>query len=230
MFVVFEGIDGTGKGTVIRHTAERLGDTPALVTRTPGGTHLGAGIRNMLLNPEISVTPKANVFLFLADMVHLWEETIKPALVEGTVVLCDRYKDSTLIYQILTPDTWHGLPRYFVRNLLDEVLPDPDLTIILDLPTKEAYRRSRPEEFREADKFEKAAIGMWEARRQAYLGLPKTCGTRKFVTVDVWKKTEEEVAEEVWKHIQTLVSSRSANPYPTLANPFFRGVSAECRN
>lgn len=230
MFITFEGIDGTGKSTVIRHIAERLGDTPALIAKTPGGTTLGEGIRDMLLNPKIHVTPKANVFLFLADMVHLWKETIKPALVEGTVVLCDRYKDSTLIYQVLTADTWHGLSRYLVRNILDEILPDPDLTFILDLPVKEAYRHSRPEEFGEADTFEKAPLEVWEARRQAYLELPKTCGIRKFVTVDVWKKTEEEVAEEVWMHIQTLASSRGANPYPTLVNPLFRGVSAECRN
>src|SRR5213080_4219787 len=102
MFITFEGIEGSGKSTHLRHLAEHLRARGSRVveTREPGGTAAGAAIRRLLLGPDAApLTPLAELFLYCADRTQHVREVIRPALDAGQVVLCDRFSDSTLAYQ-----------------------------------------------------------------------------------------------------------------------------------
>ena len=101
MFITLEGIEGSGKTTLIENLADvfRTLNHEVLVTREPGGCALGRELRQMLLNPETEICPEAELFLFLADRAQHVAEVIRPALKRGEVVLCDRYADSTVVYQ-----------------------------------------------------------------------------------------------------------------------------------
>ena len=90
MFITLEGIEGSGKTTLIENLADvfRTLNHEVLVTREPGGCALGRELRQMLLNPETEICPEAELFLFLADRAQHVAEVIRPALKRGEVVLC----------------------------------------------------------------------------------------------------------------------------------------------
>ena len=112
MFISFEGIEGSGKSTQIVRLAAEL-PKRAVVTREPGGTRLGAGLREALLQKDAPVSPLAEVLLFFADRAQHVAEVIRPALERGAIVLCDRYLDSTLAYQ----GFGRGLPLEALRSV-----------------------------------------------------------------------------------------------------------------
>ena len=135
MFITFEGIDGSGKSTQISllcNELERRG-LPFILTRQPGGTEIGAKIRQILLDPENSaMDPKAELLLYLADRVQHLQEVIRPALAEGKLVLCDRYHDATLAYQ----GAGRGLDLSWMEELSKDLILTPDLTIWMELDPK----------------------------------------------------------------------------------------------
>ncbi|MBS1704418.1 MAG: dTMP kinase [Armatimonadetes bacterium] len=133
MFITFEGPEGAGKTTLIRALENRLRDEferVVLVTREPGEGHFGRQIREILLQQE-EVTDRAELFLFLADRAHHVETVIKPSLARGEIVLCDRYVDSTVVYQ----GHARGMDIGFLRNMnafaTDKLRPE--ITFLLDI-------------------------------------------------------------------------------------------------
>ena len=101
-FITFEGVDGCGKTTQAELLAEKLRRVghSVLTTREPGGTAVGRGLREVLLNPaHKEITPECELLLFLADRVQHLGELITPALARGETVVCDRFHDSTVAYQ-----------------------------------------------------------------------------------------------------------------------------------
>ena len=131
-FITFEGIEGCGKSTQARRLAEWLG-AGTILTREPGGTPLGEGIRTLLLDPRhAGMAPVAESLLFFADRAEHVARRVRPALDEGRSVVCDRYVDSSLAYQ--------GFGRGLPLPALDAVAAlatgglSPDLTVLLDLP------------------------------------------------------------------------------------------------
>ena len=170
MFVTFEGIDGSGKSTQVDLLRDWLvGEGhEVVVTREPGGTELGEGIRQLVLNgPEM--TPWAEAALFASARAELAERVIRPALQRGHYVLCDRFSDATYAYQ----GGGHGVSREWIRALAEVVHPDcnPDATLLFDLPpevSRERLARSRSEG-RTLDKFEQEADSFFERVRAAYL-------------------------------------------------------------
>ncbi|WP_299446668.1 dTMP kinase [uncultured Phycicoccus sp.] len=140
VFIAFEGGDGAGKSTQVRLLAEalRARGREVLVTRQPGGTPLGASIRDLVLHGD-HVSPRAEALLFAADKAHHVDLVIRPALAAGQVVVTDRYTDSSVAYQgagrDLGADEVHDLQMWAVGDLV------PDLTVVVDVPPEEGKRR-----------------------------------------------------------------------------------------
>jgi dTMP kinase len=138
-FITLEGIEGCGKSTQARLLAQWLGEG-ALLTREPGGTPLGEGIRALLLDPRhAGMAPVAESLLFFADRAEHVARKVQPALANGQVVVCDRYVDSSLAYQ--------GFGRGLPLAALDAVAAlatgglIPDVTFLLDLPVEVGFDR-----------------------------------------------------------------------------------------
>ncbi len=141
--ITLEGIEGSGKSTQIRHLAKVLTQRGyrVLQTREPGGTATAEAIRHILLTASSKepVTPKAEALLILAARCQHVTHLIRPALRRGTVVLCDRFADSTLAYQGFA----RGLDLHWLRAA-NEVATGgltPDLTLVLDLPVSVGLAR-----------------------------------------------------------------------------------------
>jgi dTMP kinase len=138
-FITFEGIDGAGKSTQIDALVEllRARHFEVLCTREPGGTALGEKLRKLLLNEEMHVETEA-LLMFAARYEHVMT-VIRPALVAGVWVVCDRFTDASYAYQV----GGHGLEAARCRELEAWVHPNfvPDLTLLFDLPPALAAAR-----------------------------------------------------------------------------------------
>lgn len=165
MFITFEGGEGAGKSTLIDSVYQHLQKQGQKVvkTRAPGGTVTGHLIREMLLHKE-SLSPRAELLLFLADRAQHVEEIILPALKEGSVVLCDRFNDSTLAYQ----GGARGFDKEWVKKLCAFATQNlqPDLTLYLDLDPAEGLRRV---DHRTKDRIEAETLEFHQKIRTAYL-------------------------------------------------------------
>ena len=138
MFVTFEGLDGSGKSTAMRAVAQQLRELGRVVvtTRQPGDSSLN--VRAALLQGK-AIEPLAELFLFLGDRAQHMSEIIRPALNEGKDVLCDRFADSTTVYQGYA----RGLDIELLRRLNDLATGGlhPDLTLLFDLEPEKAMGR-----------------------------------------------------------------------------------------
>lgn len=166
LFVAFEGGDGAGKSTQSRllgAALEALG-REVVLTREPGGTALGAAIRQVLLHGD-HVAPRAEALLFAADRAHHVATLVRPALERGAVVLTDRYMDSSIAYQgvarALQHDDIRAISRWAVQDLL------PDLTVLLDVTPEQGRARRGGVH----DRLEREDDTFHEAVRQGYLQL-----------------------------------------------------------
>jgi dTMP kinase len=166
LFITFEGTEGSGKSTQIALTAEWLRSMgrEVITLREPGGTKLGEEIRHLLKHSDAGqgMTPEAELFLMNASRAQLVREVIRPAVVAGAVVLCDRFYDSTVAYQ----GHGRGLDLESVTEVTRIAVGDcdPDLTLLLEVPVQlsEARRADRadradgqseaPDRFEQADR------------------------------------------------------------------------------
>lgn len=185
LFICFEGGDGAGKSTQVRLLTDELErrGRDVLVTRQPGGTPLGAQIREVLLHGD-HVSPRAEALLFAADKAHHVDELIRPALAAGKVVITDRYTDSSIAYQgagrDLGSDEIRELQQWAVGGVL------PDLTIVLDV-SPEVGRARRGDVH---DRLESEADDFHAAVRQGFLDLAAREPDR-YVVVDAGLPPEE---------------------------------------
>jgi len=199
MFVTFEGIDGSGKTTVAKLLVERLvaKGANAKYFKAPGHTDIGAGIRKMLLNPDNNLAPNAQFFLFVADVLQLNHECrLDDGPEDNLIAICDRYKDSTMVYQVLCTNR-SPFERYLLSSTLSEFVPDPDVTVLFSVKYETAQTRLHTGEFGKKDRFEDADRVKWESRQRAYMSLPERFPERKFVVIDVNELTAEEVVDKL---------------------------------
>ncbi len=140
--IVFEGAEGAGKTTQIRLLTDRLtaAHIPSIAMREPGGTPVGDAIREILLHPEQEITDATEALLFMASRAELIAREILPSLIEGKVVLLDRFFLSTYAYQIFG----RGLQETEIRaaNRLATSGLAPDITLLLDVPAAEGLGRA----------------------------------------------------------------------------------------
>ncbi|SRR5581483_9817597 len=145
MLITFEGIDGCGKSSQAKLTADRLREQgfECLLVREPGGTELSEHIRTLLLDAKhhAPLAAEAELLLFAASRAQLVRETIEPALARNAIVICDRFTDSTIAYQ----GYGRGLPLAYIRSINDLATGGlvPDLTFLIDVPLELAIRRRK---------------------------------------------------------------------------------------
>ncbi len=185
LFITFEGTEGCGKSTQINLLAEYLQQQGQSVfqTREPGGTSLGEAVRNLLQHDDAGngMTPEAELLLFAASRAQLTREQILPALASGRMVLCDRFMDSTTVYQ--------GVARKIDRDTVDQInrfaVGDtrPDLTILIDIEPEIGMSRVRKRSDGQLDRMEREAIEFFRSVRAGYLSLA-SAEPERFVVVD----------------------------------------------
>jgi len=169
--IVFEGSEGAGKSTQVARLTARLRQTgvEVVATREPGGTATGEAIRSILLAPDgHAMLPATEALLYAAARAQHVGELIEPALARGAVVVCDRFVDSSLAYQV----GGMGLPLAAVEAIQPLATRgiEPDLRVLLDLPVDVglARRFQRPDDLNRLDL---ADIGFHLRVRETYLAL-----------------------------------------------------------
>ena len=168
-FITFEGTEGCGKSTHIKKLARRLeaeGHTVRTL-REPGGTESGESIRQLLKHGPEELTAEAELLLMNASRAQLVREVIRPAIAAGEIVLCDRFYDSTTVYQ----GTGRGLNAAQVQRVIEFAAGEtrPDLTLLLKIPLKiSEERRARRAE---TDRFEQADRTFFERIEAGYTAL-----------------------------------------------------------
>ena len=165
-FISLEGIDGCGKTTLREQLYDYFkGKYEILILREPGGTEVSEKIRDMLLDVgNVGIRPRTEAFLYAASRTQLVEEMVLPALLEGKMVIADRYMDSTIAYQ----GYGRGLDIDFLRELnrLCTAGLKPDLTLLLDIDPEEGQRRRKKDI---PDRLEKEGLAFQSLVRQGYL-------------------------------------------------------------
>ncbi len=141
--ISFEGVDGCGKSTQLRRIADWLlvQGQDVVTTFEPGDTPLGAEIRHLLLAGEFVPVPEAELLLFLADRAQHVQQLICPALERGAWVLCDRYSDSTLAYQLAARKLGESAVNLKEMLAFAECAVSPALTLWFDVPVSETMKR-----------------------------------------------------------------------------------------
>lgn len=203
-FITFEGGEGAGKSTQIRLLAQALGKAGRnhLVTREPGGSPGAEQIRTLLVTGSADRwSPLAETLLFYAARVDHWQRVIAPALEAGTIVLCDRFSDSTMAYQCYAG----GLRRDDIEALHRLALGavQPDLTFILDLPPREGLQRAAARAGHEA-RFEAKDLDFHERLREGFLDIARRHPTR-CVVIDA-ESTPDDVAGRVREAVRTRLN------------------------
>lgn len=200
-FITFEGIDGSGKSTLISAIKERLlkrgiKEEKILITKEPGGTDFAELLRDVLAK-KVDREPLAELFALLSARYDHTKRKIIPALREGKIVICDRYSDSTFAYQVFGK----GLEYYLVTHLnkIASLKLKPDLTILIDLDPKIALERLKDKR----DHYESLGLEFFERVRYGYLALAKRA--KKRIKVIDGSRSFEDVLNDAWSYVEKLI-------------------------
>lgn len=213
LFVTIEGGEGAGKTTLIEKLSSVLKahGYDVVKTREPGGSRLSNQIRQWLLNrdSDLPIGYKAELLLFLSARAQHLEELIKPSLDQGKAIICDRFNDSTVVYQGLG----RGLGMDYVKQLCDLVCENitPDVTFFLDVEPQVGLMRTRnasKENARhgEVDRIEAERLDFHERVRQGFLMLAKQNPTRIYV-IDA-----NQSEDAVFRQAKKLIEEKLQNP------------------
>lgn len=201
-FITFEGPEGAGKTTVISIIYERLkaAGRQVILTREPGGIRIAEKIRSIILdNNNTEMDPKTEALLYAAARRQHLVEKVIPALNEGTIVLCDRFIDSSLAYQGyargLKVDEVLSINQFAIENTM------PDLTVFFDINPEEGLARILKNSEREKNRLDKESIDFHQRVYDGYKELIRRSPERIVVT-DA-RLSESVVTENVWKIISS---------------------------
>ncbi len=195
LFITFEGLDGSGKTTQIKLLNRYLKSKgfDVVLTIEPGGTEIGGKIRKILLaKGNLNISHKTETFLFLASRAELTSKVIKPALKEGKIVICDRFFDSTLVYQGIA----RGLGE---KQILDMSLWAtgglvPDITFLLSIKAGKGEERISDAN-RKKDRIELEEDDFKEKIYRGYLEIARK-NKKRFVVIN-GEKSIERIFEEI---------------------------------
>lgn len=189
LFITFEGGDGSGKSTLAKAVLNELQRRgyEVLLTREPGGTELAEAIRKLFLSDTYPHSPRTELLLVLAARNDHVEKVIQPALDRGAIVLCDRFIDSTVVYQGYA--TVQNIDE--IESLALQAVPLlPDQTFLLDIPLQESVVRRKRRASEALDKIEKQKEEFHERVRQGFLEHAKKY-PKRIVSLDSMKSVSE---------------------------------------
>ena len=185
-FITLEGIEGSGKTSSLKSITDLLDkkNISYIVTREPGGSSIGKELRAILLDPDTEISPEVELMLMLSDRKDHVEKIILPNLEKGNWVVSDRFMDSSIAYQ----GGGRQLDKKLIISLTDYLnLPQPDLTLLFDLPVEISLSRVKARG--ELDRFEKEELEFHKRIRNTYLDLAKK-NRNRIKIMDSSKKIE----------------------------------------
>ena len=202
LFITFEGGEGCGKSTQIERLGHRLQERGFTVcqTREPGGTPLGEAIRDLLQYNEAGqgILPESELLLFAAARAQICRELILPALERSEIVLCDRFLDSTSVYQgvarAIDPIEVAAINQFACGGLT------PNLTLLIDLDPELGLRRAREGRDAPLDRMELEALDFHKAVRRGYLELAAIDEER--IRVLDGSQTIQHIEEKIWNAVE----------------------------
>ncbi|UCA46915.1 dTMP kinase [Pseudochrobactrum sp. XF203] len=213
LLITFEGGEGAGKSTQILALADHLRAQgfEVMVTREPGGSAGAEAVRHVILSGAAETYgPAMEALLFAAARSDHIDQKIRPAIEAGQIVLCDRFIDSSRVYQGISGNLDPQFMRSVERIAIDGTMPD--LTFILDIPADKGLARAGLRRGNEvADRFEKETIATHEARRQAFLAIaaeePQRC---KVIDAD---RSVHEISAEVAALADAVLSPQEVSAH-----------------
>lgn len=213
LLITFEGGEGAGKSTQILALADHLRAQgyEVVVTREPGGSAGAEAVRHVILSGAAETYgPAMEALLFAAARSDHIDQKIRPAIEAGQIVLCDRFIDSSRVYQGISGNLDPQFMRSVERIAIDGTMPD--LTFILDIPADQGLARAGLRRGNEvADRFEKETIATHEARRQAFLAIaaeePQRC---KVIDAD---RSVHEISAEIAALTDAVLSPQEVSAH-----------------
>lgn len=213
LLITFEGGEGAGKSTQILALADHLRAQgyEVVVTREPGGSAGAEAVRHVILSGAAETYgPAMEALLFAAARSDHIDQKIRPAIEAGQIVLCDRFIDSSRVYQGISGNLDPQFMRSVERIAIDGTMPD--LTFILDIPADKGLARAGLRRGNEvADRFEKETIATHEARRQAFLAIaaeePQRC---KVINAD---RSVHEISAEIAALTDAVLSPQEVSAH-----------------
>jgi dTMP kinase len=201
LFITFEGGEGSGKsyqsGALYRYLLKQ--NRTVILTREPGGTPLGQKLRRVLKDANgFTISPLAELMLFNASRAQLMTDVIEPALDEGKIVICDRYTDSTTVYQ----SYGRGLDQATVNSVNRAATGGrrPDLVILLDTPPETGLARKKNHD---RDRFEREKLAFHQRVRAGYLTLAAV-EPERWLVIDA-TRSRQAIAAEIRQRVSQLL-------------------------
>jgi dTMP kinase len=201
LFITFEGGEGSGKTVQARALHRNLVrlNVPVVLIHEPGGTPLGDRIARLLKwAREVDISPFSELLLFNTSRAQLVAEVIRPDLASGQIVVCDRYTDSTVVYQ----GYGRGLDMEIVRSTNSAATGGliPDLTVLLDVPVEVGFARKG---VTVRDRFEQEDIAFHQRVREGYLKLAQA-EPERWLIVDA-TQSRKKIAQTIWGRVSRLL-------------------------
>jgi len=200
--ISFEGSEGCGKTTQIHRLETHLQDAGynVVTTREPGGTDVGEEIRHLLKysHQGNEIFPETELLLFAAARAQLVRQVILPSIKDGRIILCDRFLDSTTVYQGIARQVSDDPVQTINEFAIGDIMPD--LTFVLDVPEEVSMKRVQERHSGPPDRFEKESIDFYAKVRKGYLLLAESMPDR-FCLLD-GTLDRKLIEDEIWQYVR----------------------------
>jgi len=207
IFITFEGGEGSGKSTQIQKLKNNIlgfiSDVEIVISREPGGTEVAEQIRNILVNGAADkLSVRAETLLMIAARAEHIDRVILPAIKRGAIVLCDRFKDSSTVYQ--------GIANNISNREIDKIHAfalktcEPDLTILLDVPAEIGIKRALDRN-ENNQRFERKGEFFHEKIRDGYLKIASSYPDR--IKIIDGSQTIEKISDEIFQLVSPILQS-----------------------